>query len=212
VPLLGEVVPPERANACAVETREIRAMSDMTQPTEVRGPAMTVVQVPAPTTSTPTVPGVLPTDRVASKLEGLWRLTAAVVGVAVLAFACVLAWREETEGVAAAAAFAVAILTLIFAFAGVVPASIKIGDLITIENAKNEGKKVGKLEGLVDGAKVATAVQTANIDKPVIEEAVKKALTTNQPLRLGGIEVPVPKLESDQAAEQCTADFVDALT
>jgi hypothetical protein len=187
-------------------------MNDISQPTDTPGQAMTVVQVPAPALSTPTVPGALPTDRVASQLEGGWRLTAAVVGVVVLAFACVLAWREETEGVATAAAFAVAIFALIFAFAGVVPASIKIGDLITIENAKKEGKEEGKVEGLVAGAKVATAVQGQNIDKPVIEEAVMKALTTDEPLRLGGIEVPVPMLENNQVAEKCTADLVDVLT
>jgi hypothetical protein len=143
------------------------------------------------------------------------------VGVATLIYACVLAWHEDAEGVATAAAFAVAFFALIFALAGVVPASVKIGDVeVKIQQAKEEGKAEGKeegkeeggLEGFMAGASVATDLQMNRLDIDTVRTAVKTALMSDEPLRLAsGIEVSVPKLASEEAANDCTAEIVNAL-
>lgn len=130
-------------------------------------------------------------------------------------YACVLAWREEAEGVATAAAFAVALLALIFALAGVVPASIRVGDVeFKIQQAKDEGKEEGGLEGFVAGAKVAAEVRAGRMEPDAVAAAAKAALTSDHPLRMAeiGVEVPVPNLASDEEADSCAAAIADVLS
>jgi len=191
-------------------------MSDSAPSAAANGPPVTLVPVRVQNASIPAVPPVPPTGRVSAELEPQWRYAAGVVGVGTLIYACVLAWHEDAEGVATAAAFAVAFFALIFALAGVVPASVKVGDVeVKIQQAKQEGKEEGKeegaLTGFMAGAKVATDVKEQRLEVDVVKNAVKAALMSDEPLRLPDIEVQVPKLASEEEADDRTAEIVDVL-
>ena len=175
----------------------------------VSGVPGAVVQIPTPVPSAPiaavAVPAVPRSGRLSAELEPHWRYTAGIVGIGILIYACVLAWREETEGVATAAAFALALFAMIFALAGVVPASVKVGDVeVKIRQAEENGKEQGGLEGFIAGTKVASEVKAGHMDPGTVEAAAKAALTSDNPLRLTevGVEVPVPKMASEQANER----------
>jgi hypothetical protein len=156
------------------------------------------------------VPAMPPPGRISAELEPHWRYTAGIVGIGILVYACVLAWREETEGVATAAAFALALLALIFALAGVVPASVKVGDVeFKIRQAEESGKEQGGLEGFIAGTKVASEVKEGHMDPDAVVAATRAALTSDNPLRVPevGVEVPVPKMASVQEANARVAEI-----
>ena len=163
---------------------------------------------------------VLPGRRMAAELEWYWRVVAAVVGVVTLAYAFLLGWHETAEGVATAAAFAVALFTLIFALAGVVPASVKVGDVeVKLQQAKEEGKKEGAEQGGLQGVKVGAAlaarVQRGEIQADDVGQALKTALMTDKPLELdlpaANVQVPMPKLEDEKAADVHAQEITSVL-
>jgi hypothetical protein len=194
-------------------------MSDSAPSVAANGPHLTWVPMPVQDSSIP-VPPVPPTRRVSAELEPQWRFAAGVVGVGTLIYACVLAWHDGAEGVATAAAFAVAFFALIFGLAGVVPASVKVGDVeVKIQQAKQEGREEGKeegkeegaLTGFMAGAKVATDVKEQRLRVDDVKEAVKAALMSDDPLRLSDIDVRIPKLASEEDVDALTAEIVDVL-
>jgi hypothetical protein len=204
-------------------------MTDM-PPTTLDGQPPSVVPIPVqyPMPGSAAVPVPSP-GRVAAEMHVAWRVTSALVGAATLVFAAVLAWHEDTEGVASAAAFGVAFFALIFAFAGVVPASVKVGDIeVKVQQAKEdgkeEGKKAGKEEGWKEGAEatgldafiagceVAQKVSTGDLDLDTIKTEVAAALSSEMSIDLPDMDkkVPVPNLDSASANARA-GEIVDVL-
>jgi hypothetical protein len=156
---------------------------------------------------------ILRPTRVGAALETRWRVLAGLVGIVGLVFGGVLAWREQTEGLAVASAFAVGLITLIFAFAGVVPASIKVGDVEVQlkqavaegkEQGKQEGKEEGKQEGAVAGLQTAAAVcekvKEGLLLPEEVEAALAEALSTAAPLDLPAVSA-APLAVADLGAD-----------
>jgi hypothetical protein len=148
-----------------------------------------------------------PSPRVAAELDPHWRALACIVGILSLAYGAVLAWREDADGIAVAAAFAVGLANLIFALAGVVPSSVKVGDVeFQLQRAKAEGKEEGaqlgkaqgKAEGVQEGAvaglRTAAAlcekVKEGEMQPAEVEAVLAEALSSDKPLDLPLVEGP----------------------
>jgi hypothetical protein len=94
-----------------------------------------------------------PTDRVAAKMEDWQRGLAALGAVIALVYGGILGWRENSDGIATAAAFAVGLLFAILALTGILPASIEVGDVeLKLEQARQQGKVEGETLGMAQGA------------------------------------------------------------
>jgi hypothetical protein len=143
-----------------------------------------------------------------------WQLRAAAgLGAAsALAYAAALGWRDHANGVATAAAFAVGFLFATFALSGVVPSNIKVGDVeIKLDQARESGMQAGHVEGLAVGAALSRQVATGDLPVEHVESALRAALTSPEPLRVDGIDLPVPQVttaiaeESVQRVSDCLA-------
>jgi hypothetical protein len=163
---------------------------------------------------------VPPARRMAAELDWYWRVGAAVIGVATLAYAFMLAWYKTAQGVATAAAFAVALFALIFALAGVVPASVKVGDLeVKLQQAKEQGKEEGTEQGGLQGFKaaiaVAAGVRSGEVQPDDISQGLKAALMSDKPMEVrlpeATVRVPVPKLGDAKAAEAHAQEVATSL-
>lgn len=157
-----------------------------------------------------------PSRRVAAEVNGELRWFAGVIGVGAIAYGAVLAWRDGGDGVAIASVFAVGLIALIFAMAGVVPASVKVGDLemklsqaeergkqegitegkaqgITegkaqgIAEGKAEGKASGALAGLLTAAEIRAAVERKEVPPDELRKALEAALSSDSPLKLSAL-------------------------
>jgi hypothetical protein len=166
--------------------------------------------------------GALATHRVGAELQTQWRISAGVVGVLVLSYGGILAWREQSDGIAVASAFAVGLVALIFALAGVVPASVKVGDVqIQLQQAKAEGKVEGKVEGKLEGkeegrqegavhglqtaAEVCEKVKSGELQPEQVEAALNQALSSDAPLDLPAVSSPPLPVANVGAAASATA-------
>ncbi|TCN43308.1 hypothetical protein EV644_10253 [Kribbella orskensis] len=181
------------------------------------GPASTLVP------TTPSLPAnALPTQRLGAELETRWRIAAGAIGVLVLGYGGVLAWREQSDGIAVASAFAVGLVTLIFALAGVVPASVKVGDVqVQLQQAKADGKVEGKVEGRVEGkaegkeegavaglrtaAEVCEKVKSGDLRPEQVEAALTEALSSDAPFDLAAVSAPPLPVANLGAAASATA-------
>jgi hypothetical protein len=149
----------------------------------------------------------LPGTRVAVQLQWHLRAAAALGAISALGYASVLGWRSNTDGVVTAAAFAVGFLFATFALAGVVPASIKIGDVeLELQQAGDEGR----VEGLAAGIAISKSVVTGELPVEQVETALQNALTSPEPLKIDGINLSVPQL-TDFAAKTNTQAVKDSL-
>lgn len=158
--------------------------------------------------TTQSTPGSsLPGTRVAVQLEGYLRVLSALGAVSALGYASVLGWRTNANGVVTASAFAVGFLFAIFALAGVVPASIKIGD---VEVKLQQARENGAVEGLTAGAAISKGVAAGDLPVEQVQKALHTALTSPKPLRLNDIDLPVAQL-APFAATARTQEVVDAL-
>jgi len=154
----------------------------------------------------------LPTGRVAVQLKWHLRAVAGLGAVSALGYASVLGWRTDANGVVTAAAFAVGFLFATFALTGVVPASIKIGDVELkmqqeLVNAANEGR----VQGLEAGAAISKGVAAGDLPVDQVEAALRTALTSQESLHVDGVDLPVPQL-APPAAEENVQKVANALT
>ncbi|MCA1672140.1 MAG: hypothetical protein LC799_08045 [Actinobacteria bacterium] len=162
------------------------------------------------TQATPRAP--LPQGRVAVQLNRYLRSAAAVAAVSALGYAAVLGWRTDANGVVTAAAFAVGFLFATFALAGVVPASIKIGDVeLKMQQERKDAADEGRVQGLEAGAAISKVVAAGELRVDQVEAALRAALTSPESLRVDGIDLPVPQL-APPAAEKNVQKVADALT
>jgi hypothetical protein len=185
----------------------MKEMGTMTEPTPVVVVPVQPVNPQSAASPGLTAASVRPTRRLAAELEWHWRLIAVIVAIGTLAYAFVLAWHETSEGIATAAAFTVALFALIFALAGVVPASVKIGDVEfqlrqAESHGKAEGTAEGHLEGIKAGTRLATKVCEGTLDVADVKEAVTTALTSDTPIDLPDAHVQVPNLQNEVASAQ----------
>jgi hypothetical protein len=112
-----------------------------------------------------------PTARVAAKMEDWQRGLAALGAVVALLYAGVLGLRENSDGIATAAAFAVGLLFALVALTGVVPASIKVGDVeLKLEQAKQQGKVEGQTWGMAQGATMTAEVAALRDPSGALQE------------------------------------------
>lgn len=154
----------------------------------------------------------LPGNRVAVQLQWYLRATAALGAVSALGYASVLGWRSDANGVVTAAAFAVGFLFATFALAGVVPATVKVGDVeVKLQQARENGADEGRVEGLAVGAAISKSVAAGDLDVDHVEAALHTALTSPEPLRVDGISLPVAQLDTSAADAQIQA-VKDALS
>jgi hypothetical protein len=154
----------------------------------------------------------LPGGRVAVQLKWHLRGAAALGAVSALGYAAVIGWRTEANGVVTASAFAIGFLFATFALAGVVPASIKIGDVELkmqqdLEDAANEGR----VQGLEAGAAISQGVAAGDLPVDQVEAALRTALTSQESLQVDGVNLLVPQL-APSAAEKNVQKVADALT
>lgn len=150
--------------------------------------------------------------RVAVQLQWHLRAAAALGAVSALGYASVIGWRTDANGVVTAAAFAVGFLFATFALAGVVPATIKIGDVeVKLQQAQESGAQEGRVEGLAVGADISKRVAAGDLHVDQVEAALHTALTSPASLRVDGIELPVAQL-GPSAAEAKTQAVADDLT
>lgn len=77
------------------------------------------------------------------------RICLALLGIAALGYGAWIGTKTAASGVTVAAAFGIAILLLVVAIEGQLPASLKVGD-VSIEMYAQ-----GKAEGVAQGAKIA---------------------------------------------------------
>lgn len=125
--------------------------------------------------------------------------------------ASVLGWRTDTNGVVTAAAFAVGFLfaTLL---AGVVPATIKIGDVeVKLQQARESGADEGRVEGLAAGVAISKKVAAGDLPVDRVETALHTTLTSPESLRVDGIDLPVAQFAPSVADAKMQA-VADALT
>ncbi len=162
------------------------------------------------TQSTPRAP--LPGGRVAVQLKWHLRTAAGLGAVSALGYAAVLGWRTDANGVVTAAAFAVGFLFATFALAGVVPASIKIGDVeLKMQQELADAANEGRVQGLEAGATISKGVAAGDLPVAQVEAALRAALTSPEPLRVDGVDLPVPQL-APPAAERNVQKIANALT
>ncbi len=160
--------------------------------------------------TTPALPAAAPppaVHRPAVRLQTGYRVAAAVAAVASLGDAFVLGWRDSADGTAVAAAFVTGFLFASFALAGVVPSSIKVGD---VELSLQQAKDAGRVEGIGAGTHLAAQVASGQLGVDEVSRALHTALTTDADLQVDGVHLPVPRL-SPQAAEQALHTVVAAL-
>ncbi|MGH3997365.1 MAG: hypothetical protein ACRDTJ_07875 [Pseudonocardiaceae bacterium] len=154
----------------------------------------------------------LPGDRVAVQLHRCLRAMAALGAVSALLYASVLGWRTDSNGVVTAAAFAVGFLFATFALAGVVPATIKIGDVkVKLQQARDSGADEGRVEGLAAGVAISKSVAAGDLPVDRVETALHTALTSPESLRVDGIDQPVAQF-APSAADAKIQAVADALT
>jgi len=154
----------------------------------------------------------LPTGRVAVQLKWHLRAVAGLGAVSALGYASVLGWRTDANGVVTAAAFAVGFLFATFALAGVVPASIKIGDVeLKMQQELADAADEGRVQGLEAGAVISKGVAAGDLPVDQVEAALRTALTSQESLRVDGVDLPVPQLAS-HAAEENVQRVANALT
>src|SRR5918998_2029616 len=154
----------------------------------------------------------LPGARVAVPLNRYLRSAAALAAMSALGYAAVLGWRTEANGVVTAAAFAVGFLFATFALAGVVPASIKVGDVeLKMQQERKDAADEGRVQGLEAGAAISKVVAAGELQVDQVEAALRAALTGPESLRVDGIDLPVPQL-AVAAAERNVQKVADALT
>jgi hypothetical protein len=154
----------------------------------------------------------LPGARVAVPLNRYLRSAAALAAVSALGYAAVLGWRTDANGVVTAAAFAVGFLFATFALAGVVPASIKIGDVeLKMQQERKDAADEGRVQGLEAGAAISKVVAAGELQVDQVEAALRAALTGPESLRVDDIDLPVPQL-AVAAAERNVQKVADALT
>jgi hypothetical protein len=123
-----------------------------------------------------------------------------------------LGWRINANGVVTAAAFAIGFLFATFALAGVVPANITIGDVeVKLQQARDNGADEGRAEGLATGTAISKAVAAGDLRVDQVHAALHTALTSPEPLRIDGINLPVAQL-TPSAAEAAIQTVADALT
>lgn len=154
--------------------------------------------------------------RMAVRLNRYLRGAAALVAVSALGYAAVLGWRTDANGVVTAAAFTVGFLFATFALAGVVPASIKIGDVELKmqqerEDAADEGRNEGRVQGLEAGTAISKVVAAGELRVDQVEAALRAALTSPESLRVHGIDLAVPQL-APHVAERNVQKVANALT
>lgn len=148
----------------------------------------------------------LPGDRVAVQLHWGLRAMAALGAVSALVYASLLGWRTNANGVVTAAAFAIGFLFATFALAGVVPATIKIGDVeVKLQQARESGVEEGRVEGLAAGAAISEGVAAGDLPVDQVETALHTALTSPEPLRINGIDLPVAQLAPSAAEAEIQA-------
>jgi uncharacterized membrane protein len=178
--------------------------------TAMAAPVM-AIPVPAPAVAGLPAP-VPPTGRLAAELEGRWRVVAAVVAGLSLVYGGILAWRANTNGVAVAAHFGVGIISFVFALAGVVPASVKLGDLeVKLQQAQEQAREEGKQQGSLAGLQAAVEIaQLPPSERDEVKDSLAEALRTDEPLSLSQVELPLPKL-ADADARRNAATITDAL-
>ncbi len=122
------------------------------------------------------------------------RSAAAVAAVSALVYAAVLGWRTDANGVVTAAAFAVGFLFATFALAGVVPASIKIGDVeLKMQQERKDAADEGRVQGLEAGAAISKVVAAGELRVDQVEAALRAALTSPESLRVDGIDPDLRK-------------------
>lgn len=163
--------------------------------------------------TTPSTPDTAPARpaRLAVELPAGARWTSAGAAAACLAYALVLGWREDGDGVAVAAAFATALLLATAALGGVVPSSIRVGDVeVRLQQAREDGRDEGRVEGLASGTAISSKVATGELDAADVLAALHTALRTPGPLRVDGLRVPVPQLPGPEA-DAVVAAVGDAL-
>lgn len=154
----------------------------------------------------------LPGGRVSVQLSGYLRTAAALGAVSALVYASVLGWRTDANGVVPAAAFAVGFLFATFALAGVVPASIKIGDVeLKMQQERKDAADEGRVQGLEAGAAISKGVAAGELRVDQVEAALRAALTSPESLQVNGINLPVPQL-TPSVAERNVQKVANALT
>jgi hypothetical protein len=139
--------------------------------------------------------GAFGAGRAAVALHLGWRIAAAVFGGGALIFGGALALADKSDGVAVAAAFALAAAMLIFAVMGVVPASIKVGDIdIKLEQAMEAGRQNGAVAGL------QAAGELKDLPQEEFKDDLTKGLTTDQHLPPDDWTFRLPNLGSNGAS------------
>jgi hypothetical protein len=134
-------------------------------------------------------------QRLGVELEKTYRRGAALAALVSLSYAFVLGWRADVSGIAVAAAFAVGFLFATFALSGVVPASIKVGDVeLRLAQAKEDGRHEGRVDGIQTGALLGSKVVAGEVEVEEVAAALHEALTSPGPLRVDGVEVPVAQM------------------
>jgi hypothetical protein len=149
-----------------------------------------------------TSPSAPAATRVAVGLRWPLRAAAAFGAASALAYGAALGWRAEANGVATAAAFAVGFLFATFALSGVVPSTIKVGDVeVQLDRARESGKQAGHVDGLAAGAAISRQVAAGDLPVERVEAALRAALTGPGPLRVDGIHLPVPHVATAEAED-----------
>src|SRR5918998_2173880 len=154
----------------------------------------------------------LPGARVAVPLNWYLRAAAGLGAVSALGYAAVLGWRTDANGVVTAAAFAVGFLFATFALSGVVPASIKIGDVeLKMQQERKDAADEGRVQGLEAGAAMSKVVAAGELQVDQVEAALRAALTSPDSLRVDGIDLAVPQL-APSVAERNVQNVANALS
>jgi hypothetical protein len=142
-----------------------------------------------------------------SNVGSFWiRVPLGLLGVAGFGYAAWLGTDKNISGVTVAAAFAVAMLLLIVAIAGQVPASLKVGDVSLQMYA------AAKAEGVQQGAKLAAeAAKGEDVDK--VSDMAASAFPQSE-LETAGVKTALTTVRNEaQAVKAATeANGPQALT
>jgi hypothetical protein len=168
-------------------------------------------RVEPPRHRAPSIPGDPKATPLPTEITGVWRLSSGIVALVALGWAAYLAYENYT-GVATAAFLAVAILFGVICFAGVVPVSLKVGDM----QVQFEDKQREAIQKLAQGLQTTRSkIRAANGNVTEQADAIAStadALRRNLPAAQGlsmqdimGLVAPpeadVPQAALDKAAE-----------
>lgn len=139
---------------------------------------------------------------VAVKLDPWQKLVALILMVLALGFGAYLAYKNY-NGVGTAAVFAVALIMLIAGFGGVLPTSLKVGDVeVAIDQARRQG--AAAMENVATASDPQAAAQRVKQQHPELASQVDGVKDAVQDAMAQGASVvaSVPTAPDPQAAAQ----------